>query len=516
MAEKKTVTLEINGKAVQAAEGELVIEAARCAGIKVPHYCYHKSLPTPNPGNCRICVVEVEGAPKPQVSCRLPVREGMKVKTDSPVARKAQSSSLEFHLANHPLDCPVCDQSGECKLQDYYMLYGRYESAVREDKLHKRKRVPIGPHVMLDQERCILCTRCTRFTAEVTKTHELGIFGRGQGEVVDLAPGKTLDNPYSGNVVDICPVGALTDRDFRYKVRVWYLDETDSICPGCSRGCNISVHTSTKRNWHNEGRRVARLKPRENREVNSIWICDEGRYGYKGLDEGRIGRVMRLESPRSEISWEAAFDEAGSRLRRLASEKGGQGLAVVASGALSNEDWDSLAALFVKTLKAGTFLFGPEPDQVGAEDDFLRKKEKVPNLAGGLARGFGKSIKSASWEDLARKIESGEVWGLYIVDRDCAKIWGLERARELLKRLDLVIFQGPFKGQTGDLSHFRFPATAYVEEEGHFTNFEGKVQEYKAALPPLGAARPDWRIFDGLRERAGGGAASSRREAALA
>ncbi len=492
MAEAKKIKLKFNGQELEASEGQLAIDVAREHGIDVPHYCYHPALG--NPGNCRLCVVEVAGAPKPMVSCRLPVKEGMDIKSDSETAKRAQQSSVELHLVNHPLDCPVCDQSGECGLQDYYMKFGRHESQVREDKLHKKKRQEIGPHVMLDQERCILCTRCTRFTANVTKTHELGVFGRGHDEFIDLTPGTTLDNAYSGNVVDICPVGALTDKDFRYKVRVWYLDMTDSVCPGCARGCNISVHTNTKRPWHNDGKRVARLKPRFNPDVNGYWICDEGRYGWGNLEEDRLGRVMRLAPDRKELTWERAFDELAPKLRASAKK-----LAVVCSGMLSNEDWAALKKLFVDGLRVDKFLFTPEPDQVGEQDDLLRRRDKVPNLKGGEAAGF---LKSMNWDELARQIESGHVDSVYAIERDAAKVWGA-KAKELFSKLSLSVFQGPNKGATGDLAQYRLPATAYVEESGHFTNFEGKVQKYEQALEPVGAALPDWRIFEALRERVG-------------
>ena len=488
----------LDGKKVEAPEGSLVIDAARKVGTEIPHYCYHPSLG--NPGNCRLCVVEVEGAPKPMVSCRLPVKEGMVVHSNSPQALRARSSALELHLVNHPLDCPVCDQAGECGLQDYYMKHGQYESQVRKNKLHKKKRIPIGPHVMLDQERCVLCTRCTRFTAEVTKTHELGIFGRGHKEVIDLTPGKTLDNPYSGNVVDICPVGALTDRDFRYKVRVWYLDKTNSICPGCSRGCNISLHTNTKRPWHNEGRRAARIKPRHNPEVNGYWICDEGRYSCSKLDEDRLGKVLRLKPSLMEISWDAALSEISESLAKGIAEKGKDGLAVIASGLLSNEDWVEFKNLFVGALGLSHFLFSAEPDQMGEEDSLLRKKEKAPNLKGGEALGFGSAIKSESWESLAQKIESGRIWGLYILERDTEKVWK-EKTKALLEKLDLIVFQSPYKTGIGNWAHYRLPATSYAEEEGHFTNFEGKVQKYEQALLPLGEALPDWNILQKLQRK---------------
>jgi NADH-quinone oxidoreductase subunit G len=500
MSEQKRVKLKFNGKEIEAKDGQLAIDVARENKIEIPHYCYHPALG--NPGNCRLCIVEVAGAPKPMVSCRLPVKEGMDIKSDSEGAKRAQASSLELHLVNHPLDCPVCDQSGECGLQDYYMKFGRYESQVREDKLHKSKRVVAGPHVMLDQERCVLCTRCTRFTAEVTKTHELGIFGRGHTERIDLTPGMTLDNAYSGNVVDICPVGALTDRDFRYKVRVWYLDQTDSICPNCSRGCNISVHTNTKRPWHNDGKRVARLKPRHNPDVNGYWMCDDGRYGFGNVDADRLGRVMRLGPQRKELPWETALDELGPLLRENANS-----LAVVCDGMLSNEDWAALKALFVDALGVERFLFSPEPDQLGVEDELLRRKEKVANLKGGEALGFGTKIKSLSWDALASDIERGIVKSLYVVERDAAKVWGA-KAEGLFAKLSLSVFQGPNKGRTGDLAGWRLPATSYVEETGHFTNFEGKVQRYEQALEPLGHALPDWRIFEALRARAAAEAAA--------
>lgn len=473
----KRVKYKLNGKEVEADEGRLVIDAAADEGVEIPHYCYHPALG--NPGNCRMCIVEVAGAPKPQVSCRTRVREGLEVRSDSEAAKRAQASALELHLVNHPLDCPVCDQSGECGLQDYYMKVGQYQSQVREDKQHKDKRVEAGPHVMLDQERCILCTRCTRFVDEVTKTHELGVFRRGHAERLELTPGKVLDNDYSGNVVDICPVGALTDRDFRYKVRVWYLDKTDSICPGCSRGCAISVHTNTKRPWHNDGKRVARLKPRRS-EVNGYWMCDDGRYGFGSLDKDRLGRVLRLTPSKRDVSWETAAAELAPKLKE-------GGVAFVASGMLSNEDWAAAKTLFADA----KWYFTPEPDQLGDEDALLKKKEKVPNLKGAEALG----LASGSFDELAEDLEAGKVKTLFVVERDLGKVWGEEKALGLIAKAAVSVFQGPNKCAVSERFGWRLPATAYAEETGHFTNFEGKVQEYKKALDPIGEAKPDWEIF---------------------
>ncbi len=480
----KTVKYKLNGVEREAEEGQLVIEAAKDVGVEIPHYCYHKALG--NPGNCRMCIVEVAGAPKPQVSCRTAVREGLDVKTDSDLVKRAQASALELHLVNHPLDCPVCDQSGECGLQDYYMKIGQYQSSVREDKEHKGKRIVAGPHVMLDQERCVLCTRCTRFVDNVTKTHELGIFGMGHSEKIEVTPGMTLDNAYSGNVVDICPVGALTDRDFRYKVRVWYLDKTDSICPGCSRGCSISVHTNTARPWHNDGKRVARLKPRVNPEVNGHWMCDDGRYGFGSLDADRLGKVLKLAPQKTEMSWFDMASELAPLLR--------QDVTIVASGMLSNEDWAAYKSLFVDTLKVKNHYFTAAPDQLGAEDALLRRKEKVPNLAGAAG------LTSGSFDDLAKALEAGKIKTLFVIERDLSKVWG-DRAASLLAKAQTTILQGPNKYSLGDSFTYRLPATAYVEEDGHFTNFEGKIGAYKKALSPIGDARPDWAIF-GLLQKA--------------
>jgi len=252
-------TLEIDGRSVEVEAGTTVIQAAERAGIEIPHYCWHPGLSVS--GNCRMCLVEIEKAPKLQIACNTVAADGMVVCTTSERTKAAQRSVLEFLLINHPIDCPICDQAGECKLQEYYMDYDRQRSRFPlPAKVKKAKAVPIGPHVMLDRERCILCARCTRFLDEITHTSELGIHQRGDHSEIRLAPGKVLDNAYSANVVDICPVGALTNRDFRFRARVWYLERTPSVCAGCAMGCNIEV-------YQREGR-IYRFQPRANARVN--------------------------------------------------------------------------------------------------------------------------------------------------------------------------------------------------------------------------------------------------------
>src|SRR5881396_2012567 len=243
----------IDGKEIEVEAGANLIEAARRLGIEIPHYCYHPGLSIA--GQCRLCMVDIDKAPRPTIACNTLAADGMVVHTETDRVKETRRSIMEFHLINHPLDCPVCDQAGECWLQIYYMKHGLYDPRMVDEKVHKPKAVPLGPHVILD---------------------------RGDHSEIGLFPGTTLENKYSANVIDICPVGALTDRDFRFQVRVWYLDTAKSICPGCARGCNIELHTNRARIHHNQGRRVARLKPRFNADVNRWWICDAGRYGFGG------------------------------------------------------------------------------------------------------------------------------------------------------------------------------------------------------------------------------------------
>lgn len=492
--DKPKVRFTLDGRQLEAEEGSLVIDAAKAAGIEIPHYCYHPALG--NPGVCRLCMCEVEGAPKPMVSCRLPVKAGLVVRSDSPRARKAQASSLEFHLANHPLDCPVCDQAGECFLQDYYMRYGLYRSAVREDKVHKDKRLEIGPNIMLDQERCILCTRCTRFLDQVTHTHELGIFNRGDHDVLAPFPGKVVDNPYASNIVDLCPVGALTDRDFRFKVRVWYLDETPSVCTSCARGCAIDLHANNRRPWHTPDQRVVRLKPRYNPEVNGWWMCDEGRYSYGQIDSKlRLRFASRLVDgePKGMAPAQAA-ERVAQELSALIKAKGAEGLAVVLSGTLSNEDLFAARRLFVEQLKAGRILAAPGPDQLGTEDGLLRRKQKVPNHAGAETLGFGSRIRETGWQELKELAASGALWGLYVVDRDPVSVWG-DRAETLVQGLTFTCYQGTHANRFSTAAQWVLPSCSFAEEDATFTNFEGQVQRSRAAVPPLGESRPDWEIF---------------------
>ena len=330
--------------------------------------------------------MEVEKNPKLQIACNTPVAEGMVVHTKSAKAEDGRRAVLEFLLANHPLDCPVCDQSGECDLQNFYMNFGLYDPRFREQKVKKKKAVAIGPHVMLDQERCILCSRCVRFTDEISKTGEFGIFNRGDRAELGLYPGQRLDNPYSANVVDICPVGALTEQDFRFKARVWYLSSAPTVCNGCAQGCNMDIHYVLDRPHLNDGARVLRVKPRYNADVNQWWMCDEGRYGFGWIDQGRLTKVRQSgastppgnrPSPRSRRHWRSsAQNGTGSRI------------GVIASAQLTNEELFLIREIFQGALGAHVTASVPRPP--GYSDDFLIKADKNPNTLGATLAGPGR------------------------------------------------------------------------------------------------------------------------------
>ena len=488
--------LTIDGKEIEVPPGTTVIQAAEKLGIFVPRYCYHPGLSIA--GNCRICLVEVEKAPKLQIACNTPCADGMVVRTQTPKVEQGRESVLEFLLINHPLDCPVCDQSGECDLQNFYMQYGLYDARFQEQKVKKAKAFPLGPTVMLDAERCVLCSRCTRFTDEITKTGELGIFNRGDKAEVGLYPGRELNNNYSGNVVDICPVGALTDKDFRFKARVWYLSSAPSVCTGCSQGCNIDLHYVTDRPHLADGARVMRVKPRYNSDVNQWWMCDEGRYGYKFIDKDRI---LKVRQKGRETSWDQALSELARALSRAKSEgKQGQ-VGVLPSAQQTNEELYLVRKLFKESLGIGHCDI-QVPRQPGSSDSFLIKGDKNPNTLGATLIGFpgasapAKPGNGASASGvIIEKALAGEIKTLWVFGHDLVKLIGKEKAKSLADKLELFVFQGPNENGTAAYAHWVLPSAVFAENNGTFVNCHGRIQRILPAFAPLGDARPDWKTL---------------------
>ncbi len=353
--------LTIDGKEMEFPEGTSLFDACEKArGEALPHFCYHPDLSVA--GVCRLCQVEVEGMPKLTIACNTTIRPDMVVHTRSEKVTKAANQILEMHLINHPVDCPICDQAGECGLQDQYMAYGLYDSQVEmASKVNKAKAQVIGPHVILDQERCVLCSRCVRFCDEVSKTGELGIYNRGDRAEIGTAPGVELDNNYSLNTVDICPVGALTSRDFRFQKRVWMLKAAESVCPGCATGCNVRVD--------HEAGRIYRLKPRYNPDVNGSWMCDKGRMTYKAVHQA--GRLTEPRISGQTVRW----TDLKERLAGLTT--------AAALKLVVGSPHQTLEELYLlKKLGEGRLCGGLAAADRGDGDDLLLDADRSPNRGG--------------------------------------------------------------------------------------------------------------------------------------
>ena len=466
----------INNTELEVEQGTTILKAAAQAGYEIPHFCYHPALSIP--ANCRMCLVEVEGSPNLTPACYSEVSDGMVVDTDSDRVVKAQKSVLEFILLNHPVDCPICDQAGECKLQDYYMAYDAQESRLRAEKNQKVKAFPFGPDVLYDGERCILCTRCVRFCEEITGTNELTVVQRGDSTEIRTFPGQELDNNYSVCTVDICPVGALTQRDFRFKCRVWLLNSTDSVCTGCSNGCNIHLE-----HFRNE---IQRYRPRYNPEVNDYWMCDEGRLTYKEVHQDRLLHPM---SNGARVNWHEIANTAASKLKRVNNDE----MAVVLSPQASCEDIYLAKRFFAEALDVDRFYLGGKSS--GYEDDFLIKADKNPNR-NGVDAVLGGLSDVGDADDLISDLEEGSISSLYMmeshlpVDDDQRQVFV-----DALESLDLFVLQAQHKAELSGLAHIALPACSHAETEGTFINFNGLAQPFEKAFEPHGNALPHWQIF---------------------
>ncbi|HXK24476.1 MAG TPA: 2Fe-2S iron-sulfur cluster-binding protein [Myxococcota bacterium] len=473
--------ITVDGIALEVADGRTLLQALDDAGVlmngvEIPHYCWHPKLSID--GSCRLCQVEIEGQPKLQIACNTPVADGMVIHTESERVRRAREGVMELLLVNHPLDCPICDKAGECKLQDYAYEYGVVESRTREPRRALKKAVELGPTIVFDQERCILCRRCVRFCDEVSKTGELRVLGRGDRSVIETLPGFPLDNEYSMNVADICPVGALTTRDFRFKIRVWFLEDVPGVCTGCANGCNVHLGVANNR--------VYRYVPRRNDAVNQTWICDSGRMSYK-----EIGAPDRLRTPlvRGELGVpepmlpERAVAVAAERLRRLVESRGAGVVAGIASGHATNEDLFVLRRL-LEALGSDTAGLAVV---VGEGDSLLLKPEKAANGAGARALGFGDAAS------VVERIRGGGVAGLIVLGHDLLDPRYLGGV-EALERLDTLIALDSHVSELQRVAHVLLPCRVAAEKWGTLTNHAGRVQRVQPAVEPHAeaAAEGEW------------------------
>jgi NADH-quinone oxidoreductase subunit G len=491
-----------------------MIQACAIARVDVPHYCYHPKLPVS--GNCRMCLVEfatpalgpdrkpmlnpdgtqkVIRSPRPAIACATPISPGMEIYTHTPAVKQMREGVLEFLLINHPLDCPICDQAGECKLQEYSVDYGKSQSRFAEPKVHKPKRVDLGPRIVLDDERCILCTRCIRFTKDIVGDDALGIVSRGSYSTLTAFPGKVFDNNYTLNTVDLCPVGALTSKDFRFQMRVWFLKETKSICTSCATGCNIVIGSREEK--------VFRYEPRENDAVNSCWMCDYGRLNYKWIgSEERLREVQspksKVQSPKSEVrgqrsevrgqaeTWQPVLREISEQLKQAVAGS----VAMVASARQTNEELYLLAKL-ARRLGAVT----DSVPRAGQGDGLLLNTDRNPNSAGARLTGIAAEPMGANLPKIADGIRNGRIKTLVVFGEDMTK-HGI--GADLLGKLELLIVSDLLPNETTHRAHYLLPGCAHAEKRGSFTNAKGRVQKFMKAIEPPGQARVEWEFLHEL------------------
>ena len=504
-AQAPMFNVQIDGVWHQFPKGTRVIEACEQAGSYVPRYCYHKKLSSP--GNCRMCLIEMgmpklgpdrkpelgaDGKPainwmaRPQISCAQDVAEGMGVRTNSPLVKECQQGVMEFLLINHPLDCPICDQAGECRLQEFSVDYGTSQSRFLENKVKKPKNVVLGPRVTLDDERCILCSRCIRFCQEIAKDDVLGFVDRGTYTVLTAHPGKRLENNYSLNTVDICPVGALTSTDFRFKMRVWFLKETKSICTSCATGCNTIIGTREDV--------IYRQTPRENDAVNSCWMCDYGRLNFDYLQSERRLLEPQIHSGEKLVAadWQTAIAQAALDLKGLS----GPEIAIIASGRMTNEElW--LTLQLAKTLDVQSIEIVP---RTGPGDDILLSEDRNPNTNG--ARLLGRTSQpGAKLPAIADAVKSGRVKALIALGENPMRL-GI--SAEQLETLSAFIVMDILSNAATEHGTVLLPSFAFAEKRGSMINGEGRLQRLNRAVRAPGQARDDWEILRDLIQACSG------------
>jgi NADH-quinone oxidoreductase subunit G len=494
-AEKGMVNVQIDGHWIQVPRGTRMIEAAKLASKEIPHYCYHPKLSSP--GNCRMCLVqmgmpprpapgedpiygedgfqEISWMPRPVIACANTVSENMGIRTTGELVEKTREGVMEFLLINHPLDCPICDQAGECKLQEFSVEHGRGNSRFQENKVKKPKNVDIGKNIRLDDERCIMCSRCIRFMDEVAEDPVLGFSQRGTHTSVTVHPGYRLDNNYSLNTADICPVGALTSNDFRFQMRVWFLKETKSIDLNCGTGANTTIWT--------RGNEIFRVTPRENSQVNSCWMPDSHRLAFKKIQEGTrlTSPLIKKNGPHQECSWSEALTATSQGLQDRQPEE----IAIIASARLSNEDL-YLAKLIASALNTELLSIVP---RIGESDGKLISADQNPNTTGAQLI-WGQQNPAERYPEILEGIRSGKVKAVLTLQEDLLEQSGL--TEQDLQNLEFLVSSHILTNQTAALSHVVLPGTSFAEKRATYVNVTGRLQRANQAILPPGHARDDW------------------------
>ena len=494
-AKKGMVNVQIDGHWIQVPRGIRMIEAAKLASKEIPHYCYHPKLSSP--GNCRMCLVqmgmpprpapgedpvygedgfqEISWMPRPVIACANTVSENMGIRTTGELVEKTREGVMEFLLINHPLDCPICDQAGECKLQEFSVEHGRGNSRFQENKVKKPKNVDIGKNIRLDDERCIMCSRCIRFMDEVAEDPVLGFSQRGTHTSVTVHPGYRLDNNYSLNTADICPVGALTSNDFRFQMRVWFLKETKSIDLNCGTGANTTIWT--------RGNEIFRVTPRENSQVNSCWMPDSHRLAFKKIQEGTrlTSPLIKENGPHQECSWSEALLTTSKGLKDRKPEE----IAIIASARLSNEDL-YLAKLIASALNTELLSIVP---RIGESDGKLISADQNPNTTGAQLI-WGQQNPAEQYPEIIEGIRSGKVKAVLTLQEDLLEQSGL--TEQDLQNLEFLVSSHILTNRTAALSHVVLPGSSFAEKRATYVNVTGRLQRANQAILPPGHARDDW------------------------
>lgn len=486
------VNITVDGKKIQVPKGMNLIEAAAEAGVEIPHYCYHKDLSIA--GNCRMCQVHVEGQRKLTIACNTQASEGMEVKTQesSEEVADAQKATLEFILINHPLDCTVCDQAGHCKLQDYYFDYSGERSRFEEQKVEQVKAEPLGPEIVYDGERCIMCTRCVRFCDEVSGSGELGVLNRGDKSVIAVHPDQELNNPLAGNVVDLCPVGALTHRRWRFNTRIWYTESKNTVCPGCSTGCNAEVFTR-------DGE-VVQVKGRYNSSVSGEWLCDEGRYGFNDYQpDSRSAVVLQNAEAISENCSSSVQEVLVSNLEKLG---GSRNLAVFVSPFLTLEElWSAKKLLELLEPTSAQVAVQCRVRELSAEEAVLISPDRAPNIRSAELLGLLPEITTASWRLQREQEYEAQLKALVDGDFDGALFLGPESIltedlnEEVLTKirgLNASLCLSPDVSLSGSVG-LQLPGLSVIEQEGLYINSQGRLQRIRKLVE---APRDSFRVFD--------------------
>ena len=496
------VNVQVNGQWVQFPKGLRMIEALRRVQVEVPHYCYHPKLSSP--GNCRMCLVEtgmparpapgqtevekdehgfakIMWSPRPVIACANSVSEGLGIRTESKLVEECRHGVMEFLLINHPLDCPICDQAGECRLQEFSVEHGRGESRFLEQKVKKPKNNPIGPRITLDDERCIMCSRCVRFMEEIADDPVLGFTERGSHTVLTVHPDRELNSNYSLNTADICPVGALTSTDFRFAMRVWFLKETNSICTGCARGCNTEIASRNDI--------IHRQSPRENNDVNSAWMCDHGRLDFHWVNSERrlTEPLLKENGSHRRATWQESIAAAATALRGYAP---GQ-IALIASGRMTNEE-----LFLARKLAAALDISAENTDilpRTGDGDKYLVHQDRNPNTNGVkivLTPTPGQQLDS-----IRERVRSGQVRAVIALREN---LLNADFTPDDLSKLGCLIQTHVMLNACADHAHVVLPSAAYAEKRGSMINATGRLQRLTAATTPPGQARDDWEILRDL------------------